>query len=416
MSVAEKELIVSANNVIIAENVPKVYHAGQLSVISQSEALKGSAQGKGVTIKDISPVEHDMSVKLSGLPPIEAGSTIIPITRPYAFEDDEAQTGMTWTVADDGTITIDVDGTKTDGTNPWFIVENLVLPAGEYVISVMKSVTVTPETEGAMWAHSMHICDGDMYYGSGKTIKIVELPTDNSTYMPDVSFTLTKETAIWIDYMYGSAGVGMGRVPDRVVTEIKIELKSDVTYLPADYSGVKVQRLGKNLFNGELKIWENANRIGSKGCVKVKPNTVYTIYTFDYTISPPTFEIRGNHTGKYSMSDKQILGMTNIFNSGEYEYIWFREWKEMTQDGVTLESRVQVEEGRTATEYEPYIEPNEYTANADGTVDGIKSLYPSMTLTSDTEGVIITAEYIKDIDKAFEERLAALEAAIVNNE
>lgn len=201
----------------------------------------------------------------------------------------------------------------------------------------------------------------------------------------------------------------------RDISPVEHDVKCTLSGEGTDLSQVKVKRLGKNLFNGELKIWENANRIGSKGCVKVKPNTVYTIYTFDYTISPPTFEIRGNHTGKYSMSDKQILGMTNIFNSGEYEYIWFREWKEMTQDGVTLESRVQVEEGRTATEYEPYIEPTEYTANADGTVDGIKSLYPSMTLTSDTEGVIITAEYIKDIDKAFDERLAEIEKALVNN-
>ena len=77
-------------------------------------------------------------------------------------------------------------------------------------------------------------------------------------------------------------------------------------------------------------------------------------------------------------------------------------------------TNVQLEIGSTVTDYEPYS-CTEHTANSDGTVEGIKSLYPNMTLLTDTEGVIVTAEYIKDIDKAFEERLAEIEKALVNN-
>ena len=79
--------------------------------------------------------------------------------------------------------------------------------------------------------------------------------------------------------------------------------------------------------------------------------------------------------------------------------------------GKTLNNlliKPQLEIGATATEYEPYITPTEYIPTADGTVNGITSLYPNTTLTTDTEGVIINCKYNRDINKAF----AALEAAI----
>ena len=47
---------------------------------------------------------------------------------------------------------------------------------------------------------------------------------------------------------------------------------------------------------------------------------------------------------------------------------------------------------------EVVVEPikHTYSVNEDGTVDGVKSIYPSMTLSSDTEGVVIEAEYFVD--------------------
>lgn len=45
------------------------------------------------------------------------------------------------------------------------------------------------------------------------------------------------------------------------------------------------------------------------------------------------------------------------------------------------------------------IESTTYTANADGIVEGVKSRYPSMSFSTDTEDVIISVNYYKDIDK-----------------
>lgn len=84
----------------------------------------------------------------------------------------------------------------------------------------------------------------------------------------------------------------------------------------------------------------------------------------------------------------------------------------------------QLEEGDTATEYEPYIDPTTvtvtrygvdetdnsqtYTPNADGTCE-ITSLSPTMTLFTDTEGVTIDLEYNQDSNKAFNNVNADLE-------
>lgn len=72
-----------------------------------------------------------------------------------------------------------------------------------------------------------------------------------------------------------------------------------------------------------------------------------------------------------------------------------------------------------ATEFTPYVDPStvtlfasgesgeevSYTPNADGTVDGVKSLYPVTNLRTDTEGIVIEAEYNRDSNKVLEELL-----------
>ena len=79
------------------------------------------------------------------------------------------------------------------------------------------------------------------------------------------------------------------------------------------------------------------------------------------------------------------------------------------QEGVTYDNFIvkpQLELGPTATAYEPYAAPQIYTPNADGTVDGVTSLYPTTTLICDTEGVTIDVEYNRDANKAFADMLA----------
>ena len=61
-----------------------------------------------------------------------------------------------------------------------------------------------------------------------------------------------------------------------------------------------------------------------------------------------------------------------------------------------------LEWGTQATEYEPYTELTVHDVQADGTVEGVKSLYPSTTLYTDTSGAVIDATYYQDGKKVKE--------------
>ena len=98
--------------------------------------------------------------------------------------------------------------------------------------------------------------------------------------------------------------------------------------------------------------------------------------------------------------------------------------------GTTVNNLVfkpQMERGSAATPFAPYLldvttvtvtrygavetdSPQTYTPAVDGTVSGVKSLYPTTTLTTNNSGAIINAEYNRDINKAF----AELQQAIIS--
>ena len=86
-----------------------------------------------------------------------------------------------------------------------------------------------------------------------------------------------------------------------------------------------------------------------------------------------------------------------------------------THDEFDCVFALQLEEGTEVTEYvsptfgltsvKVIVKNNdgetvaEYTPNADGTVDGVKSLYPTTVITTDTDGVTIDCEYNVDLNK-----------------
>ena len=79
--------------------------------------------------------------------------------------------------------------------------------------------------------------------------------------------------------------------------------------------------------------------------------------------------------------------------------------------GVTFDNykfKIQLQLGKKATEYEAYKEPETIPVNGDGTATVIGK-GEGITLTTDTEGVTITAEYNRDLNKAFAELLAKIE-------
>lgn len=81
--------------------------------------------------------------------------------------------------------------------------------------------------------------------------------------------------------------------------------------------------------------------------------------------------------------------------------------------GTTLTNfkiKIQLEKNDKYTDYEAFKEVTMHTPSSDGTVEGITSLSPVMTLLTDTEGVTIECEYNKDTGKVIEKLTNAVVA------
>ena len=222
--------------------------------------------------------------------------------------------------------------------------------------------------------------------------------------------------------------------------------ESDTTILLNDISpvehtmGIKIH--GKNLFCKDMDFNDNnfvpGNSYKYTYFIQLLPNTKYYVKIFNpldpiycgYTIINSGMSVASSTktavlvSGNWSTAegDWNIEKALSTDDSGKL-YIGNNKSLEDLKKAVQ-EANIQIELGNTAMEYTPYVsnltkvtvrkfdcignEVAEYTANFDGTVEGVTSLYPSATLATDTNGIIIDCEYIKDINKAFEKMQDAI--------
>lgn len=201
---------------------------------------------------------------------------------------------------------------------------------------------------------------------------------------------------------------------------VGVRLSSDTL---TDFSGVKVTASGKNLFDyeGIMKKYADGDYemqdAYSVASIPLKPNTQYTVKVNGERISSGNIfiaSVKGvnasTNTGIAIAQNQYWTELEKVLTTDETGnlYIGMYPVSADTRPEQFRIAKVQIEEGTIATEYEPYTVYGEYTVNADGTVEGVKSIYPTTVLAPDAEGVFISADYIKDIDKAFNELTTAV--------
>ena len=184
-----------------------------------------------------------------------------------------------------------------------------------------------------------------------------------------------------------------------------------------------VSRYGGNLADLSLALIGVQSTLNEDGSITIRNVNATIGLNFDFLPNGKyTFK---NISGNTAWIQKTSGDYLNKINIGESKTV------EKTSDHFAIIYKDQVGGEVTyklmvsATDhpinYEKYIEPTIHTSSADGTVTGMKSVAPNMTILTDTEGVNITATYNADtkkyIDKKFEAlngRLAALEGASTN--
>lgn len=241
-----------------------------------------------------------------------------------------------------------------------------------------------------------------------------------------ISEALSKErlitNAACANALRGAASGSSVRLPDISPNEHTLGVKVRAPHI-SDLTSVIVTRRGKNLFdkaNANIIIGYPAaeNVISPAPTTKsvyipCMPNTTYTVskvvtarFAVAFTDVFPASKVAV--TGRVQNNTSTSITVTSGTNS-KYIVVWI--YHSSYDTSITVDevlATLQIEQGSTATEYEPYKTPTEYTPAADGTVSDVKSLYPTTTLMTDTEGAIIEAEYNRDINKAFAELQQAI--------
>lgn len=384
-----------------------------------ANALKGTKSGTVILLDDVSPVTHEMGVKVRG-------KNLLPY--PFAYATFENH-GVTFTDNKDGTITLNGKNNGTDTSNYYLFNSSgklsFLKPNTNYYLSYnLDNIIRSLRTVRADGSYN--------YYSRGN----INFPPDET---PDRLFIQVKKTDT--------------TTYNNTVVKLQIEEGTAPTaytrYVP-DLTAVKVSRCGKNLFDtiNAVKLNGASNFSITNNAITVSQNSNYNYASANVlipqsligktvTISAKSNTSGANVAGLRVQWVSDLSGATGDMILGSPDsagnivvtvtvptqpdethnnlcLMFYSNSTGTLEKGTTYTatySDIQIELGSTATYYEPYITPTDYTPKTDGTVEGITSLYPTTTLTTDTEGVLIDCEYNRDINKAF----AALEAAIVAN-
>ena len=362
----------------VSEEVAKAYE--MLNVVSN--AVTGTASGSAVRVDDVSPIEHTVGCKVRS-------------KNLFNTLDDYKGYGHTYA---DGTLTI-----TGQYTNKYVSLED----GKTYTFSCQSTRTGTTGGGAFLRAYTE---DKSTYVNLGSAI---------STLSPILTATLPKGYPFLRITFYGYYSTDDADAGDATYTEIMLEEGSEATgYVPyVDVTTAILTRCGENLlpypysttgFNGTyVTLTVNAYRsVTVKGtppsATQIDLATDLKLPAGDYCIAGNGSNVRVRILGVDGASRYSVNTFTLAEGESVRVYVVALENEEID---YTFYPMLNV--GTEALPYEDYIGET-YAPDADGNVDGVTSLSPTMTLLTDTANVVIEAEYNRDINKV----IANLEAKI----
>lgn len=367
-----------------------------------ANAFIGAASGAAVRFDDVSPVGHELGVSVRSKNLIKRGDL-------FVSEAANGKNGVTFTDNGDGTVT--VNGTPSEG-NVVFSVWKVYLPAGVY--------TLSGAPDGALYSTY------NMYLSGFNSAATADTPR---------TYTVTEEKTYYIVIQ-----VLNGAVCDNVIFKPQLELGTVATeFVPyADVSGAHVLCCGRNLVhysmeevcknyadmqdNGDGSYIRRGVTFTDNGDGSITANGTVTadgdlwIRLQMCTLSPGVYTLSGCPTGG---NWKSYLLRLSISSNGDYGngriytldstascYVELFLYRGTTVENLTFKPQLEV--GSVATDFVQGSEPISYAVNEDGSVSGVMSLSPDMTLMTDTEGLVADCTYHRDSNAVYEELVSAI--------
>lgn len=369
-------------------SIPADYTTLAGKVNEQANAIKGHLAAQIIRADDVSPVEHFLGVKVQSknLLNLDAGLNACLVKNA------------------DGTYTIQ----KIDGD--WFS-EKIPIKA-----SAGDKITARVRGIGAD-GHAFLYVQVNFVDGTSKGMSF-----DNETDTRSISCPAdTKNARVYIP-PDGEEGAY------KRFESIQLELGTEATeYTPyIDPATVTVTRCGKNLvsdmgatFEGTGIEWtvNDDGTVFANGTAETRCVCNFKVHNYDGSLVGKTVTLSGCPAGgaieTYAVTQRNYgqfdvgAGRTFTIENNNYSA-----WGIVINAGVKANNLVfkpQLELGDAATAYEHY---KGATAMPDesGTVEGLPSAAPTMTLYTDTAGVTVECEYNRDSNAVYAELLAKIAA------
>ena len=382
----------------IKDNTEKVFKSGQLNVVSSAKCLKGDVSGEVVLVDDVSEIDDNINVRLN--------NHIIAEGKGWCYDDVNSELFQPLTFEGVKACSITTsDGVVAAGSI--FIIVNNTLICGiandnseenpEYYPFIPHYNCIIDGTTLAVTGYVTNKDTNEKLYDINETFEVPKnaLITGVGTHYEGKNTYIVRETVKVI--RTGKNLVDQSVFDGYNTNGLKItyDAVNDCLVLNTDEKGVTN--------SGNIKMKMNVVGIpGKTYCASAKylgGEITRKGYAIVYFGTPA-----GNWFSTANMDKSNVSGVGTLPSGiNKISNVWF-----FVEVGTTFKDyriRIQLEENTSATEYEKYT-ATEYTPNADGTAKILcnkdnegKNIYTK--LYTNTEGVTITANYIKDINKTF---------------
>lgn len=357
------------------------------------------AEGEIVTIDNAHSVEHKLGVNVKSKNIFDADTVLPSLENPNLPYD-----VCKWKKQADGSFYMGNLGGLVN--YKWF--ENTKGYNGQFSFSITTKANNGTDTHGTLQITFVYADGSKEYLGMRDML-------DYTTY---TFVTNANKTLSYIYQTYNSNA-------STYVKDIMIAYGTDTTYTPymTDFSSVEVKQKGKNLipftYQEMTKSYDTYGWVvNDDGTIVANgyKNGTWSIYLGTGAAYEPP--LKAGVTYKLSGIDSKygniLLRATDTrdnsnkyFSSGSTSgFVWEEYYKFVNMyilfaNGVVLDNLIikpQLEIGTIPTEYEPPTHDDNIitaTATVDGTVEGLTSLSPNITLFTDTGGAIINCKYVK---------------------
>lgn len=330
-----------------------------------SNAIKSTVSGNPVALTDVSPLEHEVKVVLSG--------------------EQEVVVRVDSTIQDES-ITIDVPYTVKE-------VAKEDISGEDYFFSWRVNV-VFEELPNEAYIYEQEESEYEPLFQVGDKVIFRGTKIGGVTYkIPYISRPRTNFKGVTVQ-QYGE------------------------NLIPYPYINIPTENAGVSFTaNGDGTITMNGTATSTPSITfssATLPKGTYRISSgvaSSHGVSVRVYDSKGTNIGHSIASSIQSFTIT------EPTSVTFRVVGTIGKKYENLVIYPQLKVGTTESGFEPFKEPTTYTADKNGNVSGIVANGENMTLIADS-GITISAEYSKDSNKVIQDiyqKLSALGVAVVNN-